>query len=204
MTEPERELERPSPIRPRDLLRHARRAVARYPALVFAGDAPSADEISRVLGGLPQPSEGDYRRSVSAAYYALFHAVTIEAARFLVDRAGGFRRHRAARRFEHRDVRLVALWTSGAGSPPPQVASRVADLRQNEPVRRVAEDVGFLSNARRAADYDHFAHFTEARALGAIRVAARAVAAVEGRGFATTEGGRSFLDLVADQARSRT
>ena len=203
MTEPPREPERPSPIRPRDLLRHARRAVARYPALVFAGDAPPAEEIARVFAGLPAPSEADHRRAVSAAYYAVFHAVTLEAARFLGDRSGGSRRHRVARDFEHRDVRVVALWASGAGTPPPQFGSTVAGLRQDEQVRRVAEDLGVLSAARRAADYDHFAQFTEVRALGAIRVASRAVGAVEGGAFRTSPGGRRFLELVAGQARAR-
>ena len=203
MTDPQRQSDRPSPIRPGDLLRHARRAVARSPALVFSGHAPSADEIAAVLAGLPSPSEADHRRAVSAAYYAVFHAVTLEATRFLVDRSGGFRRHRTARRFEHRDIRLVALWASGAGTPPPRLASAVADLRRDEEVRRVAEDLGFLSGARRAADYDHFAQFTEARALGAIRVASRAVGTIEGGSFHTSEGGGTFLQLVADQARTR-
>ena len=204
MTDPAPESDRPSPIRPRDLLRHALRTVARSPALVFHGDAPSAEEIARVLAGLPPPSEADHRRAVSAAYYAGFHALTLEAARFLVDRSGGFRRHRAARRFEHRDIRLVALWASGAGTPPPDLASTVEDLRRNEQVRQVAEDLGVLSGARRAADYDHFAQFTEARALGAIRLASRVVGTVEDAAFRTSGGGRRFLQLVAGQAVGST
>lgn len=156
-----------------------------------------------MLVGLPLPSEADHRRAVSAAYYAVFHAVTLEAARFLVGRAGGFRRHQAVRRFEHRDIRLVALWASGAGTPPPALASTVGALRRDEEVRSVAEDLGVLSDARRAADYDHFAQFTEARALRAIRVASRAVGTVEAGPFRASEGGRTFLQLVARQAAAR-
>ena len=164
---------------------------------------PAAEEIGRVLAGLPPPSEADYRRAASAAYFALFHTVTLEAARFLVDRPGGFGRHRAARDFGHRHVRVVALWASGGGSPPPQLASTVADLNENGQVLGVADDIGLLSDERTAADYDHFAQFTEARALGAIRVATRAIRVIEQGSFANGEAGRTFLEMIADQARAR-
>ena len=194
--------ERPSPIRPRDLLRHARRAIARYPALAGSGGGPSVEAIAQVFAALPQPSEADYRRAVSAAYYALFHAMTLEAARFLADRAGDFQRYHVARHFQHRDVRRVALWAIGAGTPPEPLASQVDNLLQNARVRPVAEAFRFLSDARAKADYDHFAQFTESRTLDAIRRAEGAVATIEDGTLATTPAGRTFLELIADQVRS--
>ena len=82
MTEPPGGSPRPSPISPDDLLQHARTVALHYPSLTYSGDAPSSEEIARVLAGLPYPSEADFRRAVSASYFALFHASLCAPQRF--------------------------------------------------------------------------------------------------------------------------
>ena len=202
MSEPSRQSESLSPIRPRDLLRHAHRVVAHHPVLAFAGDAPATEEIARVLAGFPAPSEADLRRGVSAAYYALFHAVTLRASAFLAPGRGLPQQYRNARRFEHRSVRLAALWVTESGTAPRSLASRIADARNGEAVRRVADAIRHLSYERRDADYNHFAQFTDSGALRAIDRADDAVGIVESPAFAQSEAGQAFLRVVADQVRS--
>ena len=203
MTEPSPDRPRPFPIRPGDLLQHARTAAVHYPPLVYSGDAPPAEEIARVLAGLPFPSEADFRRAVSAAYYALFHAVTLQAAAFLVPGDGFSERYRYARGFEHRDVRNVSLWVTDSGTPPERLAGMVELARSEPQVRVVATATRLLDNERRVADYDHFAEFTQNRALRAVNRADQAVELTERPAFAQGSGGRAFLRLLAEQARTR-
>ena len=203
MSEPTGDPGRFSPISSDDLLHHAGTVALHYPSLVYTGGGPSDEEIGRVLAGIPFPSSTDFRRAVSAAYYALFHAVTLRAAALLVPGSGLVERYRRVRIFEHKDVRLVALWVSGAGTPSPSAATAIERVRRDQQVRSLADAVRRLSDERRDADYDHFGRFTQSDAFRAINRATEAVNIVESRRFATSEGGRSFLGLIADQARAR-
>ena len=169
--------EGPSRIDPTDLLRHAR-------------------DVAELL---PNRSQTDYRRAVSAAYYALFHALTLHAATLLASTDDLDEQYRQARRFEHRDLRLAAIWATGAGAPPPTLAADVAGLRGDPSVRAIADSLLLLYVERVAADYNHFARFTRSRALGLIGVAGEAVASLAADPLGT--GIQAFLRLLAEQAR---
>ncbi len=172
--------EGPSPIDPTDLLRHAR----------------SVAEL------LPNRSQTDYRRAVSAAYYALFHALTLRSATLLTSSDELEDQYRQARRFEHRDLRLVAIWATGAGTPPPPLLPRVSDLRGDPSVRVIANSLLLLYAERVAADYNHFARFTRSRVLDLIGVAEEAVQNLAAGSFGSAAA-QTFLQLLAEQAAPR-
>ena len=181
MTEPRSEPEGPFPIEPAAMLRHAR----------------------RIVGVLPEPAETEYRRAVSAAYFALFHAVTLRAVEVVVPGDAIRQRYERVRAFGHADVRKVALWASGAGPPPPAEASRAAIARDDGRSFRVAGTILRLNAERRRADYDHFAQFSRSRANRAIDAAEEAVAAVAAPAFGASDGGRAFLRMLAAQLEAR-
>ena len=115
MASPQRELDGAPAIDPSDLLRHAR----------------------AIAGNLPDRTETDYRRVVSAAYYALFHAVTLQAAGVVAASNWPGQWDPLTRRFRHEQVRLVATWVAG-GRPAERYASRVAGLEFGEQVETIA------------------------------------------------------------------
>lgn len=177
MTEPPRDRTPLSPIAPRALIEHATRVMAQ-----------------------PAPDHVDCRRATSAAYYALFHALTVEAAATLVPGGDPARRYRDARRFEHRALRAGALWTVGAGTAPERLIPLAAVAQGDREAQAVAQTLLALALKRRNADYNHFAEFGPDVAKDAILSAAVAVDAVESSSFAGGEGGRAFLELLASQA----
>lgn len=181
MTEPRSEAEGPFPIDPAALLRHAR----------------------RIIGVLPEPEETEYRRAVSAAYFALFHAVTLRAVELLVPGDAIRQRYERVRDFEHSALRSVAQWASDAGTPSRSMASNAALARREARVRMVARAILRLNGARADADYNHFAHFTELRATPLVDAADEAVTAVTAPAFGASDGGRAFLRMLAAQLEAR-
>lgn len=145
---PDGEPEYLSPIDPRALLRHARERI----------NAPDAEAT-------------DYRRAVSDAFYALYHALTLAAAPSMTASDDPL---------EH--VRAVA-----------EEARAGADGR----VRMVAATMLALYLSREAADYNHLARFTWRRAQDAIALAEDAVEAVTAPAFAGGDGGQSLLRQLA-------
>ena len=150
-----------SPIDPRALLRHARGRI----------NAPDAEAT-------------DYRRAVSDAFYALYHALTLAAAPSMTASADPFEPYRQVRRIRHRHVRAAA-----------EEARESTDGQ----VRVVAKAMLRLYSRREAADYSHLTHFTHERAGRLIRRAERAVEAVTAPAFAEGDGGQSLLRQLAAQ-----
>ena len=181
MTEPRSEPEGPFPIEPEALLRHAR----------------------RITGVLPEPGETEYRRAVSAAYFALFHAVTLRAVELLVPGDAIRQRYERVRDFEHSALRGVAQWASGTGTPPRSLETEAADARADRPVQAVARAITLLNLERADADYNHFARFTEPHATSLVDIAEEAVATVAAPAFGASEGGRAFLRMLAAQLEAR-
>ena len=142
--QPEGEPDQPPPIDPHALLRHARQRV----------EAADADET-------------DYRRAVSDAYYALYHALTALAASLLASSDDPGDAWRQIRRFRHWHVRAAA----GA-------MSESADAR----TRMVARATIELQGRRMDADYDYFAEFRRGHVETLIDLADRAVEALDGGG----------------------
>lgn len=156
---PDGEPEYLSPIDPRALLRHARERI----------NAPDAEAT-------------DYRRAVSDAFYALYHALTLAATPSMTASDDPLEPYRRVRRIRHRHVRAVA-----------EEAVAGADER----VRLVASVMLELYFWREAADYSHLVRFTHERAERLIRRAARAVEAVTAPAFAEGDGGQSLLRQLA-------
>jgi len=97
---------------------------------------------------LPEaPKQVDLRRAVSAAYYALFHLLTVEAAQnWRRER----QRSRFARMFDH--GRMKTCSSKVASRPLPR------DPAENAPatlLKLVAESFVNLQHARHTADYDN-------------------------------------------------
>jgi uncharacterized protein (UPF0332 family) len=93
------------------------------------------------------PKQVDLRRAVSAAYYALFHLLTTEAAQNWKHES---QRTRFARMFDHGRMRASSSKTSSRPLPAdPAEASLARDLKL------VADSFVMLQQARHTADYDN-------------------------------------------------
>ena len=156
---PDGEPEYLSPIDPRALLRHALGRI----------NAPDAEET-------------DYRRAVSDAFYALYHALTLAAAPVMTASADPLEPYRQVRRIRHWHVRDAINTARGS---------------TDERVRLVATTMVTLYRRREAADYSHLTRFTHERAGRLIRRAERAVEAVMAPAFAEGDGGQSLLSQLA-------
>ena len=138
-----------SPIDPRSLILHARQ---RLEAADADADADAAD----------------YRRAVSDAFYALYHALTLAAAPYMASGDDPLEPYRQLRRIRHRNVRAAAAAMLGSA---------------NERTRMVADAMQYLYLWREAADYDHLVRFTRPRAEELVDLADEAVGAVAEAGF---------------------
>ena len=113
------------------------------------------------------------RRSVSTAYYALFHLLTYETSARLVAGTGEpavtpRRRREVARAFSHAQVRMLCLAFSGWPGPSPtgpvqRTLAMVGTVAVPEDLGIVAWSFVELHGRREWADYD----FTTAMPLGA-------------------------------------
>lgn len=162
-------------IQPDKLLEHAER---------LAGfDAPAG-----------RPREADLRRAVSGAYYALYHELIGRAVEQAMPGAGREDRAKAARWFNHTDIKSVCDWVvECATSPTPKkivVESGVWSLFSAPGVGGgrvgvvpaqlafIADSFITLMSARHEADYDHEASFPRASAQSQVRAARTAVRAL--------------------------
>ena len=134
-----------SPIDPRSLIRHARRRL----------EAADADET-------------DYRRAVSDAFYALYHALTLAAVPFMAPGDDPLEPYRRIRDIRHPRVRAVAQAMRGSA---------------NERVGMVARVLLYLYHWRAAADYAHLTRFTRPHVEALVNLADEAVGAVAETGF---------------------
>ena len=142
---PGNEPERLSPIEPRSLIWHARQRIA-----------------------LADADETDYRRAVSDAFYALYHALTLAAVPFMTPSDDPLEPYRRIRRIRHPRVRAVAGAMQGSA---------------NERTREVADVLLDLYSWREAADYSHLVRFARIHAEEIIEIADEAVGAVAEAGF---------------------
>ena len=139
------EPERLSPIDPRSLIRHARQRLA-----------------------LTDADETDYRRAVSDAFYALYHALTLAAVPFMAPSDDPLEPYRRLRDIRHPRVRAVARAMQGSA---------------NERVRMVADVLLDLYRWRAFADYDHLVQFPRPHAEALVNLADEAVGAVAAAAF---------------------
>ena len=141
--------------------------------------------VGRRSGQRGPLSAARIRRSVSTAYYALFHFVLDESARALIGTQNDLRRRRRtfARQFSHAGIKTALAKVSGTTveasvvdllRPPGAVAIGVASPAFT---RRLASTFSDAQAQRHDADYDLNAVFDEAGARVLIARVQQAIAA---------------------------
>ncbi|MBX3183268.1 MAG: hypothetical protein KIT72_04125 [Polyangiaceae bacterium] len=137
-----------------------------------------------------RPKQASLRRSVSSAYYAVFHLLIDAASRFVV--RGGDRvslRHAVARTFDHGEMKFAANTFKG-GALPHALQDAVKGPISTE-LKRLSEGFIELQQARHEADYNLSRTFTRDEALDLLRTAAQAFD--DWQVVANTQAGDAFL-----------
>ncbi|MBW3539716.1 MAG: hypothetical protein KY476_05550 [Planctomycetes bacterium] len=116
-----------------------------------------------------RPQQGNLRRAVSTAYYALFHFLIDRASRFLVGSSGDRTplRQLLSRAFSHADVALACKSFSG-GTLPATIGRYFAGMSIPAQVQNLAETLGLAQQLRHRADYDLAASFNRNDVLSLI------------------------------------
>jgi hypothetical protein len=135
------------------------------------------------------------RRSTSASYYAVFHALALALAEQLVPLATADDRYRLARSVDHARVADVCRWVVGEGEGKQHVRPIVRRLRDSTDLVDLARVFLELQQARHDADYDHLAEVLEVATMAHHRQAVQALGIVER--VRQTSDGQEFLALVA-------
>ncbi|MBK9385078.1 MAG: hypothetical protein IPN34_09715 [Planctomycetes bacterium] len=147
-----------------------------------------------------KPKQISLRRSVSAAYYALFHFLVGKACDLLVSRSRRSRLHGYLSRAFHHEV--MAKVCAGFASARP--ARAIQDLLEAPPSRdlvRVGQVFIDLQQSRIEADYDRSIELTRREALAVVDEAEHAI-----RGFLRIQGtpeADTFLAALLVQKISR-
>jgi hypothetical protein len=103
--------------------------------------------------GKPSDTEQiDFRRAVSAAYYAVFHLLTMTAAESW---AVGRERHRFARLFEHGRLKAASLALPGKLKERLGNNASPDDQKTADTLDAIAKDFVALQQDRNSADYDN-------------------------------------------------
>lgn len=171
-----------APLRPRALVRHAE-ALANHHS--HAG----------------RPIVTWLRRSTSASYYAVFHAIALAVAEQLTPSCSLVDHRRLARSLDHGRVAEVSKWVTEQGPGKEHVRPIVAVLRANPDVKTLASIVLRLQQARHDADYDHLADFRKVTTLSHAQEATVALDLLDQ--LITTPDGERFLALVALHSQLR-
>jgi hypothetical protein len=123
-----------------------------------------------------RPKQASLRRAISAAYYAVFHLLTSEAAARLVKGAARRPLRDALRRaYNHGEMRLACadFCTSTGG----QFSAIVGSAGVPADLQVVAQAFRDLQQARHEADYDVSRTFTRGEALDVVALAEQAFSA---------------------------
>lgn len=103
--------------------------------------------------GEPSDTEQiDFRRAVSAAYYAVFHLLTMTAAESW---AVGRERHRFARLFEHGRLKTASVALPGKLKERLGNTASPGDQKTADALGAIAKDFVALQQDRNSADYDN-------------------------------------------------
>jgi hypothetical protein len=94
----------------------------------------------------------DFRRAVSAAYYAVFHLLTMTAAESW---AVGRERHRFARLFEHGRLKTASVALPGKLKERLGNTASSDDQKTADALGAIAKDFVALQQDRNSADYDN-------------------------------------------------
>lgn len=149
-----------------------------------------AKVLAGVGAGRGRPRSVDLRRAVSSAYYALFHELVGCAVDQAMPAASFEDRAKAAKWFNHSDVKKACEWIAECATKPTPsnhivekgiwtlFSTSAGGARRHavpSDLQFVADTFVALIAARHAADYDHEAHFPRAAAQSHVRSAERAI-----------------------------
>lgn len=149
-----------------------------------------------------RPKQASLRRAVSAAYYALFHFLTAEAAAAMVKGQGATAlRPVLQRAFVHRQMKQAAQIFAGERMPDRWMRLTQGRGEVPEDLRLVAAAFVELQEARHEADYDITRRFSRSQARELIEVSEKAMGAW--RGTRNTAQGRAFLMALLIHNRLR-
>jgi hypothetical protein len=147
-----------------------------------------ADARAAVRAAARRPRQSSLRRSVSTAYYALFHELIADAARELGPARPVGVQAVIARLFTHRDMASSCrMWSNGNAGKWQPLAGTPIDVR----LRRVALSFITLQQMRHEADYDTQRRFLKSEASMHVERAADALA--DWRGVRRTNQAAVFL-----------
>ncbi|MGF1647537.1 MAG: hypothetical protein ACFCVF_11555 [Kineosporiaceae bacterium] len=131
-----------------------------------------ADHLAGRDAGRGKPRTAYLRRSISTAYYAIFHLLTQHAVQRLLGDDGWTQKHAAVARWvAHTDLATLADATNGRGS-----RALVEAMSPVEPrLANLSQDFIDLQAARHRADYDDYFDASKASTLAYVDAAKRAV-----------------------------
>lgn len=154
---------------------------------------------TRDLAG--RPRQGNLRRAVSDAYYALFHFLIDQACKFVAPgRDQGPLRGVLARAFDHGPMKRAST-SFAAGNLPTKLLPGLAGAPVPLDLQRIARTFGILQENRHAADYNPFQRFRRNEVLALVSQVELAVRLWPG--VQDTPAGRLYLLalLVGEQIR---
>lgn len=119
------------------------------------------------------------RRSISSAYYALFHHLASEAAKVFFPEQSDKMLHAATvRALDHRTMKSVCLGFAGMANHKRQVEELLCEAEIPEPLYELSRAFVDLQALRQSADYDIATEFTTADAEACCAIAREAFADV--------------------------
>jgi hypothetical protein len=117
-----------------------------------------------------RPRQASLRRSVSAAYYALFHLLAAEAAARLTPQQPVRLRLQMRRAFTHQDMKAVCkFFAQGALKSLPESTRHLISGAVESEIKSVAGLFVEMQEARHLADYDHTTSLMRAEALQTVK-----------------------------------
>jgi hypothetical protein len=124
-----------------------------------------------------KPRQASLRRSVSAAYYALFHLLVSEGSRLLAPHQPPNLRAQVRRAFSHGDMKAVCRQFGSSNMTRIAAGTRaLIDAPLENELRSVASAFVELQEARHGADYDVRVSFNRLDVLGKINMTQQAFA----------------------------
>lgn len=147
-----------------------------------------------------KPKQASLRRAVSAAYYALFHLLTLAGAQALSPARPSRLEARIKRAFTHADINEICKQLQKGQVPQSLDGLMVSPLEAE--LRTIAEAFVELQQARHTADYDMDEAFDRADVLQKLGMVERAFAAW--KTVRSTPNANVFLAALLLNRRWRT
>lgn len=147
-----------------------------------------------------KPKQSSLRRSISTAYYALFHFIIQEACKqmFGGSDASRFVRSVAARAFEHGHMKDCCKHFASGNVKKFPVAPVGAT---NQLIKDISRTFNLLQEARHKADYDTFRNVTRSEATTSHNLALQAIGQMQRLKDVDPDAYSQFLTLLLFKAR---